>query len=145
MELQSLLNRSRATDAFKADVSRFLREGAAPRIELARPAPPVKVERLLLHLLETEHELEIDRVRLLARSGCSDFRGVVRVETPADVLAFEFTWCCRWRAESEGLRDFFGFPDQIRAVAEFQWRCFKEWRVLPSDPFASEPQLSAAR
>jgi hypothetical protein len=145
MDPTTLLNRSRATERFKADVSRFLREGAAPRIELARPAPPLKVERLLLHLLETECDLEIDRIRIRGRSGCSDFHGVVRVETTGGVLAFEFTWCCRWRAESAGLRDFFGFPDQIRAASEFQWRCFKEWRVLPSDPFASEPQLSAAR
>lgn len=145
MDLKTLLNRSCATERFKSDLSRFLREGAAPSIELSRPAPPLKVERLLLHLLETEPNLEIARVRIHARSGCSDFRGVVRVETEDAVLGFEFTWCCRWRAEAEGYRDFFGFPDQIRAAHEFQWRCFKEWRRLDRDPFADEPQLSAAR
>jgi hypothetical protein len=145
MDLQSLLDRSCAAEAFKVDVSRFLREGAAARIELVRPAPPVKVERLLLHLLEAEPDLTIERVRIQARSGCSDFRGVVQVETPESVLAFEFTWCCRWRAETEGYTDFFGFPDQIRAASEFRWRCFKEWRRTDADPFVDRTQLSAAR
>jgi hypothetical protein len=145
MELQSLLNRSRAAEGFKSDVMRLLRGGAAARIELARPAPPLKVERLLLHLLEAEPDLAIERIRIHGRSGCSDFRGVVRVETPDVVLGFEFTWCCRWRAETEGFTDFFGFPDQIRAASEFQWRCFKEWRRVDADPFADARQLSAAR
>jgi hypothetical protein len=145
MELKSLLHGSRATERFKADVLRFLRDGAAPRIELARAAPPLKVERLLLHLLEAEPDLEIERIRVHARSGCSDFRGIVRVETPDAVLGFEFTWCCRWRAETEGFRDFFGFPDQIRAANEFRWRCFRDWRRLDGDPFTDESQLSAAR
>ena len=145
MELTSILNRSRASAGFKSDVARFVRDGAAPRIELARPAPTVTVERLLLHLLESEPDLEIESVRVHGRSGCSDFRGVARIETRHGVFGYEFTWCCRWRAETEGLKDFFGFPDQIRAASEFGWRCFKEWRRLDADPFAGEPQLSAAR
>lgn len=129
MELQRLLNGSRATEPFKADVASYFRGGAAPRIELARPAPPIKVQRLLLHLLEAEPQLEIERIRIEARSGCSDFRGVVRVETARTVQEFEFTWCCRWRAEEAGFTDYFGQPDQIRAASEFQWRCFKVWRT----------------
>ena len=129
MELQRLLNGSCAAKAFKADVASYFRGGAAPRIELARPAPPIKVQRLLLHLLEAEPHLEIERIRIEARSGCSDFRGLVRVETADAVQDFEFTWCCRWRAEEAGFTDFFGHPDQIRAASEFQWRCFKVWRA----------------
>lgn len=129
MDLQSLLRGSRARDAFKSDVASYFRGGEAARIELARAAPPIKVQRLLMHLLESEPHLEIERVRIAARSGCSDFRGTVRVETPDAVQEFEFTWCCRWRAEEAGYRDFFGFPDQIRAASEFKWRCFKEWRL----------------
>ena len=131
MDLQSLLTGSSATQAFKADVASYFRGGAAPRrIELARPAPPIKVQRLLAHLLEAEPQLEIERIRIEARSGCSDFYGVVRVETMEAVQDFEFTWCCRWRAEEAGFTDFFGHPDQIRAASEFRWRCFKVWRSL---------------
>jgi hypothetical protein len=129
MELKSLLNRSRATDAFKSDVAQYLRGGTAARIELERAAPIVKMERLLLHLLDALPDLTIDRISVRARSGCSDFTGVVRIETAdTGVHSFEFTWCCRWRAEQEGYKDYFGFPDQIRAASEFSWRCFKEWR-----------------
>jgi hypothetical protein len=132
MNLQSLLNGSRAVEAFKTDVASYFRGGAAPRIQLARRAPPIKVQRLLAHLLETEPQLEIERVRIEASSGCSDFRGVVRVETADSVQDFEFTWCCRWRAEEAGFKDYFGFPDQIRAATEFDSRCFKIWRGLAS-------------
>jgi len=145
MELQSLLNRSSATEAFKADVLAYLRDVHAGRIELARRAPPVKVERLLAHLLHSEPDLAIERVHIAARSGCSDFRGTIRVETVDAEYGYEFTWCCRWRAEQEGFVDFFGFPDQLRAAAEFHWRCFKEWRALPDEEHGENAQLSAAR
>lgn len=145
MELQSLLNRSCATEAFKADVLTFLRDGRAERIVLDRRAPVVKVERLLAHLLDSEPELAIERVWISARSGCSDFRGTIRVETADTVYGYEFTWCCRWRAEQEGYRDYFGFPDQLRAANEFHWRCFKEWRLLPEEEHGEGAQLSAAR
>lgn len=131
MELKNLLTRSRATDAFKCDVAQYVRGGTATRIELERAAPIVKIERLLLHLLDALPDLTIERISVRARSGCSDFTGVVRIETAdAAVHSFEFTWCCRWRAEQEGYKDYFGFPDQIRAASEFDWRCFKDWRQV---------------
>jgi hypothetical protein len=128
MELQSLLNASRATEEFKSEVRRYFEGHDSPRIELVHRVPRIKVQRLIMHLLEAEPQLEVERIRVDARSGCSDFVGTVRVEAKDAVREFEFTWCCRWRAQQAGYRDFFGFPDQIRAAEEFKWRCFKLWR-----------------
>jgi hypothetical protein len=128
MDLLSLLDRSLATEAFKADVRSFVAHQPAPRIATARLAPRVKVVRVLTQLLDAEPALAIDRVQVDAVSGCSDFRGTLAVETVDDTRVFEFVWCCQWRADERGWRDAFGFSDQIRAAREFDWRCFEEWR-----------------
>ena len=128
MPLLALLDRSAATEAFKADVRAYLAHGPAPRIATTRLAPRVKVARLLTQLLDAEPQLAVDRVRVDAVSGCSDFRGSIVVEDAAGAArAFEFVWCCLWRANQEGWRDAFGFPDQIRAAREFDWQCFERW------------------
>ena len=128
MPLLALLDRSAATEAFKADVRAYLAHQPAPRVATTRLAPRVKVARLLTQLLDAEPGLAIDRVRVDAVSGCSDFRGSVVVEDSAGTTRmFEFVWCCQWRANQEGWRDAFGFPDQIRAAREFDWQCFEQW------------------
>ena len=128
MELLALLERSSATAAFKADVRAYLAHQPAPRVATLRPAPRVKVARLLAHLLDAEPALAVDGVQVDAVSGCSDFRGTVAVRAGADTRVFEFVWCCLWRADEQQWRDAFGFPDQIRAAREFDWRCFEAWR-----------------
>lgn len=128
-ELEEILAASRAADEFKADVLRFCAGQRTERIEIAGHAPPVKITRLLKHMLSAEPHLEVERIALKARSGCSDFAGIVEVEAPNGHHAFEFLWDCRWRAEQEGWTDWFGFPDQTRAAQEFDWRCFREWRL----------------
>ena len=60
---------------FKRDVLDFVRGAESPRIELEGYAPRVKVERVLTQLLHTQPALPIERIRLKARSGCSDFTG----------------------------------------------------------------------
>jgi hypothetical protein len=130
MELPALLDRSRATDAFKSDVLDFLAHRPARRVATVRPAPRVKVVRVLAQLLDAEPELRIDRVRVDAISGCSDFRGTVLVEAEGETQLFEFVWCCHWRATEAGWHDAFGLPDQIRAAREFDWRCFEQWRAV---------------
>lgn len=127
-ELEQLLAASRAADEFKADVRRFWAGHHAPRIGVEGHAPPVKVQRLLKQVLSEEADLAIERISLRARSGCSDFVGVVEVEAAGESHAFEFLWDCRWKAEQQGWTDWFGLPDQIRAAQEFDWRCFREWR-----------------
>ncbi|MDQ6888230.1 MAG: hypothetical protein M3068_13220 [Gemmatimonadota bacterium] len=130
MPIRTIAESSRATPAFKSDVLRFASAGAAERIQSARYLPAVKVARLLAQLLTTESHLEVERVRIEAVSGCSDFVGTIDVETPSGSHRFHFEWDCRWRAVEQGYTDYFGLPDQIRAAQEFGWRCFKSWSTL---------------
>ena len=129
-ELEKLLAESRAHEKFKAEVRAYCASSAAAptRIRVDSYIPRVKVQRLLKQMLATEPDLDIDGVAVSGSSGCSDFVGTVEARTQGATHVFEFGWCCRWRAEQEGWRDFFGFPDQIRAAQEFDWRCFHTWR-----------------
>ena len=130
-ELETLLARSRADEQFKADVRAYYTRGEAARIRVDSYLPPVKVQRLLKHMLATEPDLPIDGVAVSGNSGCSDFHGTIEAKAHRATHVFEFGWCCRWRAEQEGWVDYFGYPDQIRAAQEFDWRCFHTWRRLP--------------
>ena len=122
-----LLENSLATTQFKADVQAFFEDGRSTRVKVETPVPQVKVRRLLTQLLNAEPELQIERVVIRGRSGCSDFVGTVDVHTVSEAHVFDFVWDCRWRAECEGYVDYFGFPDQTRAAQEFDWRCFQSW------------------
>ena len=129
-ELEQILASSRAAEPFKRAVRSY---GSVESTELIRVdgyAPAVKVRRLLTHILATESHLPIEQVSLCARSGCSDFAGTVKLETASGTLVYDFVWDCRWRAEQEGWTDYFGFPDQIRAAREYDWRCFERWEVI---------------
>jgi hypothetical protein len=123
-----ILTRSCATDQFKRDVLAFASRADAPSITLVRNAPRIKVIRLINKLLHEHPEWQVDRLRVDARSGCSDFVGTVTVEGGGQARVIDFAWDCRWRAEQEGWVDAFGFPDQIRAADEFGWKCFHHWQ-----------------
>lgn len=125
--MQTVISTSRATRDFKADLEAFLSGNESQRVKVESRVPRVKVRRLLTHLLVNEPGLEIDRVVIRGSSGCSDFVGSVEVETTTTSHVFDFVWCCRWKAETEGYIDHFGFPDQLRAALEFDWRCFQQW------------------
>lgn len=137
MSLQTYLQRSRATDAFKDAVASFAREGR-PNERLAFDAysPPVKVQRTLTKLLEQHPELEIERVEIRGASGCEFFRGEIVAVTAGEPRRIRFHWDCKWKAVQQGWTDYFGFPDQIRAAREFGWDCFRTWE--PEE--AGEPQ-----
>jgi hypothetical protein len=125
--LEQILAKSRAAESFKSAVRSYHANRWTDHIRIEGHAPTVKVKRLLTQVLASESHLPIERVSLRARSGCSDFVGIVEVHTATDTLVFEFTWDCRWRAEQEGWTDCFGFPDQIRAAQEYDWQCFERW------------------
>ena len=131
-ELAELLTESRATDSFKSDVVRFFETGHAERVEVRGYAPRTKITRVLKHVLASHPDLDIEQLAIAGQSGCSDFVGTVELATPTERKTFEFVWCCRWRAEEEGWTDYFGFPDQMRAAREFDWRCFKVWEPVSS-------------
>lgn len=125
--MDSLLQSSSATAEFKADVSSYLSGERPERVKVEAYVPQVKVRRLLTQLLNTEPALEIEHVVIRGSAGCSDFVGSLDVHTTAGPQVFDFVWDCRWRAQSEGWTDFFGFPDQVRAAQEYDWQCFKHW------------------
>jgi hypothetical protein len=138
-ELEQILATSRAAEPFKNDVRSFLAGAGVERIRVDGFAPPVKVKRLLAHILATESHLPIEQISLRGRSGCSDFVGTVALQTASETHVYEFVWDCRWRAEQEGWKDCFGFPDQIRAAREYDWRCFERWEPV------AQPATFAAR
>ena len=129
-DLEQLLANSNADEAFKEAVRVYYATGSSGLIRIEGFAPKVKVRRLLAHILSSEANLPIERIALRARSGCSDFTGTVSVHTAAGSKSYEFIWDCRWRAEQEGWVDCFGFPDQIRAAQEYDWRCFQRWAPI---------------
>ena len=126
-ELEELLARSNAAERFKSAVREFCLAGNAPGIRIDGYLPQVKVQRLIKHILATEPELPIEGISIQGASGCSDFVGSVEARTVSGTLVFDFAWCCRWRAVQQGWTDYFGFPDQMRAAQEFDWRCFRTW------------------
>jgi hypothetical protein len=131
--MDTLFIDSQATSEFKADVRTFLSGDRSERVKVESFVPRVKVRRLLSQLLSVEPSLEIEQVVIRGSSGCSDFVGTVDVLTPAGRHSFDFVWCCRWRAEAEGYVDAFGFPDQMRAAEQFDWRCFQRWERRQSN------------
>ena len=125
--MKTLIESSCATTDFKADVASYLSCERCERVKVETYVPRVKVQRLLTQLLAVEPSLEVEQVVIRGMAGCSNFIGSVDVHTASGAAVFDFVWCCRWRAEREGLVDYFGFPDQLRAAQEFDWRCFQRW------------------
>ena len=133
-ELAALLDGSRAEAEFRRALFAYAAGRAAPLVAVVRPAPRVKVLRVLFQLLHAEPALPVRRVVVDAVAGCCDFRGSL-VAFDGDVAhAWHFRWDCRWRAEQAGLYDRWGSPDQSRAAREFAWRCFERWEPVPCDP-----------
>ena len=128
-DLLPFLDAASAHPDFKSDVLSFVQGGSAPRIELQGHAPRVKVERVLTQLLHANPAMAVDRIRLRATSGCSDFTGVLVACVGEEEHRYRFSWCCSWKAEQEGWRDCFGFWDQARAAREFGWNCFQQWET----------------
>ena len=129
-DLLPYLDAASAHPEFKRDILEYVRGGHAPRIELNGRAPRVKVQRVLTQLLHAHPELPVERVRLSATSGCSDFTGELVAVAGEREHRFSFEWCCAWKAQQEGWTDCFGLPDQMRAAREFGWRCFSRWEPL---------------
>jgi hypothetical protein len=128
MTTADLLDRTAASTPFREALAQFLRDGRpSQRIAYGYGCPPVKVERALHKLLVEYPDLPIESIEMHAASGCEYFRGRMTVRTPGEERRVSFHWDCKWRAEQEGWRDWFGFPDQSRAAREFGWDCFRVW------------------
>jgi hypothetical protein len=138
-----ILTRCCATERFKADVVAFAARADAPSITVVRNVPRIKVLRLINQLLHAHPEWVVERVRIDARSGCSDFVGFATVEGGGQSRTIEFAWDCRWRAEQQGWVDAFGFPDQIRAADVFGWNCFHRWQLHGHAGVTAQPHAGA--
>jgi hypothetical protein len=129
--LESLLEASKCTPEFREAVVRLSRnEAPGPLIAFSGGVPPVKGLRTISKLLEMEPQREIRQVHIQGQSGCSDFVGTLKVN--GDELIVAFKWDCAWRAQQEGLVDYFGSPDQIKAAQTFGYQCFEEWNARSS-------------
>jgi hypothetical protein len=132
-DFTDLLATSRATAAFRSDLEAFIARQPAERVSAALNNPRVKVLRAIAQLLHAEPQLAVDSVRVMGVSGCAEYTGTISV-CDAEQVAHDFTfeWNCEWKARQLGWVDGFGFPDQIRAAQEFEWRCFSHW--APATP-----------
>lgn len=137
--IKTFLDRSQATETFREAAGDFLSSGAPnEKIVFDYRSPPVKVERVLTKLLESEPELAVAEISVDGRSGCEYFRGELTVQVAdGTTRRFRFDWDCRWRAEQKGWTDHFGFPDQIRAARELGYDCFRLWETVPADEEAA--------
>jgi hypothetical protein len=125
--IATLIDASGATPEFKHDLLAYADHHRVERIQVESHSPRVKVLRVLTQLLSELPDAAIERVRIEAASGCSDFRGTLVCVADGVERTFDFVWDCAWRANEEGWVDYYGFPDQIRAAREFDWRCFARW------------------
>lgn len=131
MNLHAFLQRSRATEPFRAAIERFLQDGrSSDCVAFDGRSPAVKVERALTKVLEAYPELAIERVRIDGSSGCEYFRGTAYVTGGGEERRVRFHWDCKWKAEQQGWRDYFGFADQGRAAREFGYDCFRSWEEV---------------
>ncbi len=126
-ELEPYLDAAAAHPELKREVLDYLNGANAARVEIEGYAPRVKVERVLTQLFHAHPDLPIQKIRVRGRSGCSDFVGELVAQTEDTEHHFTFEWCCAWKAEEQGWRDYFGFWDQARAAREFGWQCFRRW------------------
>ena len=141
MTTADLLDRSAASAPFREALHQFLRDGrASGRIAFGVGCPPVKVERTLTKVLVEYPALPIESIEFHATSGCELFRGELWLRTADEERRVAFHWDCKWRAMEEGWKDWFGFPDQIRAAREFGWNCFRAWDEVEVTPLAAFDQ-----
>jgi hypothetical protein len=138
MKTEELLLQSPAPEGFRAALAAFRSTGRAnERISFDRLSPPVKVERAVIKALVEYPQLAIESIEIRGSSGCEFFRGTAIIRTADEERHVRFHWDCKWKAEQQGWRDYFGFADQARAAREFGWDCFVSWeeeRVVALEP-----------
>jgi hypothetical protein len=133
MKIIEFLERSQATPAFRESVAAFLKTGRSnDHLVFDYRSPTVKVERALTKALEEYPELPFESIELEGSSGCEYYRGVMTLRAEGVERRVRFHWDCKWRAEQQGWRDYFGFADQTRAAREFGHDCFRVWEEEPA-------------
>lgn len=127
--LNDLLSASKASEEFKSAVREFeANQSPSDRIIFKSGNPPVKVLRVIMGLLETAPDFEIESAEVNGVSGCSDYRGTVTVNDGDRV--YHFAWDCAWKAGQMGWKDFMGYPDQVKAARTFGYQCFEQFTLM---------------
>ena len=127
-ELQTLLDASKAEDTFKQAVLNFAGGDDSDLIKSSPGSPRIKLLRVLMKLLEMFPHEVITNVREEGISSCSGYRGMV-IFGPEGKRA-EFHWNCYWKAQQEGLKTWYGEPDQSKAARKFGYQCFETFKVV---------------
>lgn len=127
-ELQTLLDASKAEDAFKQAVLNFADGVDSDLIKNSPGSPRIKVLRVVMKLLEMFPDEVITNVRVEGISSCSGYRGMVTFSPEGNRA--EFHWNCYWKAQQEDLKTWYGEPDQGKAAQKFGYQCFEIFKLV---------------
>lgn len=120
-----LIAHSAATKEFTAAIRTFIEGLDSELIRFSDGSPRIKVQRVLMKLLEVCPDEKISSVRIVALSSCSAYQGSLVFEPGSK--AIEFNWDCHWKAQQENMISWYGMPDQIGAVQKFGYQCFERF------------------
>jgi len=127
-KLKTLLENSEASDAFKNAVQDFADGKESQLIKYSLGSPKVKVQRVLMKLLEVYPDEKITEVNIQGSSSCSGYVGTLNFGPNKTKISFN--WDCEWRAKQEGFITWYGAPDQIKAASQFGYQCFEKFEVV---------------
>ena len=127
-ELKTLLEDCKASDAFKRAVRAFADGKESQLIQYSPRSPKVKVERVLMKLLEAYPDEQITEVNIQGSSSCSGYMGTLNFG--ANQTKIYFSWDCEWKAKQEGLITWYGAPDQIKTASQFGYQGFEKFDVI---------------
>ena len=127
-KLKTLLENSEASDAFKNAVQDFADGKESQLIKYSLGSPKVKVQRVLMKLLEVYPDEQITEVNIHGSSSCSGYVGTLNFGPNKTKISFN--WDCEWRAKQEGFITWYGAPDQIKAASQFGYQCFEKFEVV---------------
>jgi len=138
--LRTALDASSVTPPFRQAVADFVRSGRPTEaLRFSGNPPSVKIERTLTMLLTAFPQLPVEQVEIVWNSGCEFFRGEMVIRSIGEERRVAFDWDCKWKAKQLGWRDYFGFPDQIRAARELGHDCFRAWLSVEVKPISVGP------
>ncbi len=127
-KLKTLLESSKASDAFKNAIQDFANGKESNLIKYSPGSPKVKVQRVLMKLLESYPDEQITEVYIQGASSCSGYIGTLTFGPRQTKISFN--WDCEWKAKQEGFKTWYGAPDQLKAANQFGYQCFERFTEL---------------
>ncbi|NIT73177.1 hypothetical protein GWO43_20305 [candidate division KSB1 bacterium] len=123
-----LLKDSKADETFKDAVRRFADGEKSELIKHAPGAPPVKIMRVLMKLLEEYPGEPITNVTIDGQSTCSAYHGTLTFGPKQTKI--RFNWDCSWKAREAGFTTWYGAPDQTKAAQQYGYQCFETFEEV---------------